>query len=146
MWVSGIWLLKLHLRWLILWISRNASQHLAYILRHLYITPLALLLQCFIYLTVTKKNSFWQEGGGEPPHGTLGWAIDTDFGSLEVLIQKMNAEGAALQGSGWVVSSVGASSFWTPWAHGVLEDITVQCLLVDCSFSLYNLRTVVGFG
>ena len=25
----------------------------------------------------------WQEGGGEPPHGSLGWAIDTNFGSLE---------------------------------------------------------------
>ncbi|CAL9113595.1 unnamed protein product [Musa textilis] len=51
---------------------------------------------------------FWKnlkpvnEGGGEPPHATLGWAIDTDFGSLEALVQKMNAEGAALQGSGWV--------------------------------------------
>lgn len=44
-----------------------------------------------------------QEGGGEPPKGSLGWAIDTDFGSLEALVQKMNAEGAALQGSGWVV-------------------------------------------
>lgn len=50
----------------------------------------------------------WQEGGGEPPKGSLGWAIDTHFGSMEALIQKMNAEGAALQGSGWVVSfSVG---------------------------------------
>ncbi|CAL5407576.1 unnamed protein product [Camellia sinensis] len=42
------------------------------------------------------------EDGGEPPKGSLGWAIDTNFGSLEALIQKMNAEGAALQGSGWV--------------------------------------------
>ena len=25
----------------------------------------------------------WQEEGGEPPHGSLGWAIDTNFGSLE---------------------------------------------------------------
>ena len=25
----------------------------------------------------------WQEGGGEPSHGSLGWAIDTNFGSLE---------------------------------------------------------------
>ncbi|XP_074280526.1 superoxide dismutase [Mn], mitochondrial isoform X2 [Silene latifolia] len=40
--------------------------------------------------------------GGEPPKGSLGWAIDSNFGSLEALIQKMNAEGAALQGSGWV--------------------------------------------
>lgn len=46
----------------------------------------------------------WQEGGGEPPTASLGWAIDTQFGSLEALIQKVNAEGAALQGSGWVVS------------------------------------------
>ena len=45
-----------------------------------------------------------QQRGGEPPKASLGWAIDSNFGSLEALIQKMNAEGAALQGSGWVVS------------------------------------------
>ncbi|EPS65962.1 hypothetical protein M569_08814 [Genlisea aurea] len=55
-----------------------------------------------------NHSIFWQnlapveEGGGEPPKGSLGWAIDNDFGSLEALIQKINAEGAALQGSGWV--------------------------------------------
>ncbi|XP_052185605.1 superoxide dismutase [Mn], mitochondrial-like [Diospyros lotus] len=55
-----------------------------------------------------NHSTFWKnlapvrEGGGEPPKGSLGWAIDTHFGSLEVLMQKMNAEGAALQGSGWV--------------------------------------------
>lgn len=55
-----------------------------------------------------NHSVFWKnlapasEGGGEPPKGSLGWAIDTNFGSLELLIQKMNAEGAALQGSGWV--------------------------------------------
>lgn len=55
-----------------------------------------------------NHSIFWQnlapprEGGGEPPHGSLGWAIDENFGSLEKLIQKVNAEGAALQGSGWV--------------------------------------------
>lgn len=47
-----------------------------------------------------------QEGGGDPPKGSLGLAIDKHFGSLESLIVKMNAEGAALQGSGWVVSAV----------------------------------------
>lgn len=47
-----------------------------------------------------------QEGGGEPPKSSLGWAIDTHFGSMEALVTKMNAEGAALQGSGWVVCSV----------------------------------------
>lgn len=51
-----------------------------------------------------------QEGGGEPPKESLGWAIDTNFGSLEALIQKINAEGAALQGSGWVVSFVDSES------------------------------------
>ncbi|KAF7830877.1 Superoxide dismutase [Mn], mitochondrial [Senna tora] len=55
-----------------------------------------------------NHSIFWKnltpvrEGGGEPPKSSLGWAIDTHFGSLEALIQKMNAEGAALQGSGWV--------------------------------------------
>ncbi|CAL9246167.1 unnamed protein product [Arabidopsis halleri] len=51
---------------------------------------------------------FWKnlapvhEGGGKPPHDPLSSAIDAHFGSLEGLIQKMNAEGAAVQGSGWV--------------------------------------------
>ncbi|KAM3344850.1 superoxide dismutase [Capsicum galapagoense] len=55
-----------------------------------------------------NHSVFWKnlaptrEGGGEPPKGSLGSAIDTNFGSLEAAIQKMNAEGAALQGSGWV--------------------------------------------
>nr|KJB72989.1 hypothetical protein B456_011G207900 [Gossypium raimondii] len=54
-----------------------------------------------------NHSIFWKnlapirEGGGEPPKASLGWAIDTHFGSLESLIQKMNTEGAALQGSGW---------------------------------------------
>ncbi|KAK4489332.1 hypothetical protein RD792_005136 [Penstemon davidsonii] len=55
-----------------------------------------------------NHSIFWKnlapvlEGGGEPPKASLGSAIDNHFGSLEALIQKMNAEGAALQGSGWV--------------------------------------------
>lgn len=55
-----------------------------------------------------NHSIFWQnlapvhEGGGEPPKGSLGWAIDTHFDSLETLVQKINTEGAALQGSGWV--------------------------------------------
>ena len=48
-------------------------------------------------------STLLQEGGGQPPHGSLSWAIDNSFGSLEKLIAKMNAEGAAVQGSGWVV-------------------------------------------
>ncbi|KAF2583726.1 hypothetical protein F2Q70_00037521 [Brassica cretica] len=55
-----------------------------------------------------NHSIFWKnlapvkEGGGEPPKGALGGAIDTHFGSLEGLVKKMSAEGAALQGSGWV--------------------------------------------
>lgn len=55
-----------------------------------------------------NHSIFWKnlapvsEGGGHPPKGALGSAIDTHFGSLESLQQKMNTEGAALQGSGWV--------------------------------------------
>ncbi|XP_047045405.1 superoxide dismutase [Mn] 3.4, mitochondrial [Lolium rigidum] len=55
-----------------------------------------------------NHSIFWKnlkpanEGGGEPPHGKLGWAIDEDFGSFDKLVKKMNVEGAALQGSGWV--------------------------------------------
>ncbi|KAE9451543.1 hypothetical protein RHGRI_027712 [Rhododendron griersonianum] len=55
-----------------------------------------------------NHSIFWKnlapvrEGGGDPPKGSLGLAIDKHFGSLESLIVKMNAEGAALQGSGWV--------------------------------------------
>jgi superoxide dismutase len=62
---------------------------------------------CFCPFSVIISNyervGVVQEGGGEPPHGKLGWAIDEHFGSFEALIKKMNAEGAALQGSGWVV-------------------------------------------
>ncbi|EYU46013.1 hypothetical protein ABFS82_04G081200 [Erythranthe guttata] len=55
-----------------------------------------------------NHSIFWKnlapvsEGGGVPPKGRLGSAIDEQFGSLEALIQKMNTHGAALQGSGWV--------------------------------------------
>ncbi|KAH6762866.1 manganese superoxide dismutase 1 [Perilla frutescens var. hirtella] len=55
-----------------------------------------------------NHSIFWKNlapprvGGGAHPHDSLGWAIDNNFGSIEALIQKMSAEGAALQGSGWV--------------------------------------------
>ena len=57
-----------------------------------------------------------QEGGGEPPKGSLGWAIDNHFGSLEALVQKMNADGAGLQGSGWVVSFILVNQCF-PWRN-----------------------------
>ncbi|KAF4352770.1 hypothetical protein G4B88_010170 [Cannabis sativa] len=50
----------------------------------------------------TRYTQKGKEGGGEPPKGSLGWAIDTDFGSLDALVKKISTEGAALQGSGWV--------------------------------------------
>ncbi|KAG7946668.1 hypothetical protein I3843_14G052600 [Carya illinoinensis] len=49
-----------------------------------------------------KNLSPVKELGGEPPKPSLGSAIDRQYGSLDALIQKVNAEGAALQGSGWV--------------------------------------------
>ncbi|XP_008242423.1 PREDICTED: superoxide dismutase [Mn], mitochondrial-like [Prunus mume] len=55
-----------------------------------------------------NHSVFWKnltpvrEGGGEPPKGSLAWAVENQFGSLDSLVQKMNVEGAALQGSGWV--------------------------------------------
>ncbi|XP_047325458.1 superoxide dismutase [Mn], mitochondrial [Impatiens glandulifera] len=74
-------------------------------------TPKVLKLQSAIKFNGgghVNHSVFWKnlapvrEGGGEPPKGSLDLAIDADFGSLEDLIKKMNAEGAALQGSGWV--------------------------------------------
>ncbi|XP_052625696.1 superoxide dismutase [Mn], mitochondrial [Lactuca sativa] len=49
-----------------------------------------------------KFNGEGHEGGGEPPHGSLGLAINQSFSSVEKLIAKMNTKGAAVQGSGWV--------------------------------------------
>lgn len=40
-------------------------------------------------------------GGGTPPQGKLGEAIQRDFGSLEKLIEVMSAKTVAIQGSGW---------------------------------------------
>lgn len=50
---------------------------------------------------------FWEnlapknQGGGEPPSGELGKAIDESFGGLEALQTKFNAALAGVQGSGW---------------------------------------------
>lgn len=82
-------------------------------------------------------HSLFQEGGGEPPHSSLGWAIDTHFGSLEALIQKMSAEGAALQGSGWVVSTVvGFKSLQL--FHSLSLVIASMCQPM-CIFAFYSL-------
>ena len=70
-----------------------------------------------------------QKGGGEPPKGSFGGAIDSQFGTLEALVQKMNAEGAALQGSGWVVCSTNHYLFHGPFG----ESLKIQCLPVAFS-------------
>lgn len=54
-----------------------------------------------------NHSLFWQNlapsknGGGELPEGALKEAIDRDFGSLDQLKTKFNAQIAAIQGSGW---------------------------------------------
>lgn len=42
-----------------------------------------------------------QSGGGEPPSGALGKAIDETYGSLEEMMKKFNTALAGIQGSGW---------------------------------------------
>jgi len=46
---------------------------------------------------LAPKNS----GGGEPPSGKLGKAIDQAYGGLDGLTKVMNAKLAGIQGSGW---------------------------------------------
>ncbi|CAF9934050.1 MAG: hypothetical protein ALECFALPRED_005835 [Alectoria fallacina] len=54
-----------------------------------------------------NHSLFWENlapkssGGGEPPSGKLGNAIDQAYGSLEKLKKVMNAKLAGIQGSGW---------------------------------------------
>lgn len=46
---------------------------------------------------LAPKNS----GGGEPPSGALGKAIDNTYGSLAEMKKKFNTALAGIQGSGW---------------------------------------------
>jgi len=54
-----------------------------------------------------NHSLFWEnlapknQGGGEPPSGTLAKAIDETYGGLEELKKTVNATLAAIQGSGW---------------------------------------------
>ena len=41
------------------------------------------------------------KGGGEPPKGELAKAIESRFGSLDGLIEKLSHSSVAIQGSGW---------------------------------------------
>lgn len=54
-----------------------------------------------------NHSLFWENlapkssGGGEPPSGRLGQAIDQAYGGLDGLKKVMNAKLAGIQGSGW---------------------------------------------
>ncbi|KAK2739549.1 hypothetical protein FQN55_009425 [Onygenales sp. PD_40] len=54
-----------------------------------------------------NHSLFWENlapksaGGGEPPSGALGKAIDSSFGGLEEFKSKFNTALAGIQGSGW---------------------------------------------
>jgi Fe-Mn family superoxide dismutase len=54
-----------------------------------------------------NHSLFWEnlaptnQGGGEPPSGKLGEAINTSFGSLDNLKAEFNKALAGVQGSGW---------------------------------------------
>lgn len=63
-----------------------------------------------------------QKGGGSPPEGNLAKAIDAQFGGLDKVIAKMNAAGAGLQGSGWVVRLTSHLFF----SFGSIDNITVS--------------------
>lgn len=54
-----------------------------------------------------NHSLFWENlapksaGGGEPPTGALGKAIEENFGGLEEFKKRFNAALAGVQGSGW---------------------------------------------
>ena len=54
-----------------------------------------------------NHSLFWEnlapknQGGGEPPSGALGKAIEEAYGGLEEMKGKFNAALAGIQGSGW---------------------------------------------
>lgn len=54
-----------------------------------------------------NHSIFWtnlapiSKGGGEAPKGDLAHALQTEFGSVDTLIEKLSATAVAIQGSGW---------------------------------------------
>lgn len=65
-----------------------------------------------------------QAGGGSPPQGSLAKAIDAHWGSLDKLTAKMNAAGAGVQGSGWVVCSLFTACLFT-----LKAEILLYCII-----------------
>lgn len=77
-----------------------------------------------------------QEDGGSPPEGSLAKAIDSQFGSLDKLITRMNTAGAGVQGSGWVVRPLHFNCFKSSHLHCIVltnmsVDIVDTVLLDD---------------
>ncbi|EOY34690.1 Superoxide dismutase, putative isoform 1 [Theobroma cacao] len=91
--------LECHINHSIFW-KTLAPVTVSLILIHLFIQSLYTFM--FFLKQNQKHIKLWQKAGGEPLAGALGKVIHTQFGSLERLIDKINKEGAALQGSGWV--------------------------------------------
>jgi Fe-Mn family superoxide dismutase len=65
-----------------------------------------------------NHSMFWEimgPNGGGAPSGALAQAIDSAFGSLDALKEKINTNGAGRFGSGWS---------WLVWNNGKLEALS----------------------
>lgn len=90
---------------------------------------------------------FWEimgPGGGGEPSGDLKAAIDSTFGSLDALKEKMNANGAGRFGSGWswlvVDSSGNLEALSTPNQDSPVSDGKTPILGVDVWEHAYYLN------
>lgn len=102
-----------------------------------------------------NHSLFWEnlaphgKGGGEPPSGELGKAIDSTFGGLENLKKMMNAKLAGIQGSGWawLVKDIetGQIGIKTYAVSTLLSQLHVFCELdADTERGQQNQDPVVG--
>ncbi|XP_017982842.1 PREDICTED: uncharacterized protein LOC18591084 isoform X2 [Theobroma cacao] len=107
--------LECHINHSIFW-KTLAPVTVSLILIHLFIQSLYTFM--FFLKQNQKHIKLWQKAGGEPLAGALGKVIHTQFGSLERLIDKINKEGAALQGSGWVDPLVTKGSSFSSFVGG----------------------------
>lgn len=83
-----------------------------------------------------NHSIFWKilaptsKGGGRAPNGALANQINSDFGSLNSLIEKMSAKTTAIQGSGWG---------WLGWHQDMKRLVTLTCPNQDTlSFTTNN--------
>ncbi len=94
-----------------------------------------------------NHSLFWQimgPGGGGEPSGDLKAAIDSTFGSLDALKEKMNANGAGRFGSGWswlvVDGSGNLEAVSTPNQDSPVSDGKTPILGVDVWEHAYYLK------